>query len=166
MICQNMVWLTWPPPLFWTTLRMSSGMAARSLIRSSADLRAELGVLVDGAVEVGDVGLVVLVVVELHGRLVDVGFEGGVVVGQRGKFEGHGDSPVLDWIEFQGMWIEGAGRHRAFSDRFACRPGPSRCRAGDSRYDLRIITQAAIHRRLNRDRLVSRGGDLWGTNGG
>jgi hypothetical protein len=33
----------------------------------------------------------VLVVVELHGCLVDVGLEGGVVVGQRGKFVGHGD---------------------------------------------------------------------------
>ncbi len=52
-------------------------------------LLAELGVLLDGAVEVGDVGLVVLVVVELHGRLVDGGLEGGVVVGERGKFEGH-----------------------------------------------------------------------------
>ena len=56
-------------------------------------LLAELGVLFDGAVEVGDVGLVVLVVVELHGRLVDVGLEGGVVVGERGKFECHGISP-------------------------------------------------------------------------
>jgi hypothetical protein len=56
-------------------------------------LGAEVGVLLDGAVEVGDVGLVVLVVVELHGRLVDVGLEGGVVVGQRGKFVGHGGSP-------------------------------------------------------------------------
>ena len=46
-------------------------------------------VLVDGAVEVGDVGLVVLVVVQLHGRFVDVGLEGCVVVGKRGKFVGH-----------------------------------------------------------------------------
>ena len=38
-------------------------------------LAAEVGVLFDGAVEVGDVGLVVLVVVELHGRFVDVGLE-------------------------------------------------------------------------------------------
>ena len=56
---------------------------------------AEVGVLFDGAVEVGDVGLVVLVVVELHGRFVDVGLEGGVIVGQRGKFVGQGDSPVV-----------------------------------------------------------------------
>jgi hypothetical protein len=42
-------------------------------MRSSGVTFAELGVLLDGAVEVGDVGLVVLVVVELHGRLVDEG---------------------------------------------------------------------------------------------
>ncbi len=51
---------------------------------------AEFGVLLDRAVEVGDVGLVMLVVVELHGRFVDGGLESGVVVGKGGKFEGHG----------------------------------------------------------------------------
>jgi hypothetical protein len=68
MICQNMVWLTWPPPLLRTTPRMSSGMALRSLDEVFGGLCGELGVLVDGGVEVGDVGLVVLVVVQLHGR--------------------------------------------------------------------------------------------------
>src|ERR1039458_7737576 len=54
----------------------------------------QFGVLFDGGVQVGDVGLVVLVVVEFHGRLVDVGFEGGVVVGKRWNFKGHWDSSV------------------------------------------------------------------------
>ena len=36
MICQNMVWLTWPPPLLRTTVRTSSGTALRSLRSSSA----------------------------------------------------------------------------------------------------------------------------------
>ena len=85
MICQNMVWLTWPPPLLRTTPRMSSGIAARSLISSSALLGRQLGVLIDGAVEVGDVGLVMLVVMELHGRLVDGGLERVVVIGSGGS---------------------------------------------------------------------------------
>src|SRR6266702_5242747 len=50
---------------------------------------AEVGVLLDGAVEIGDIGLVMLVVVELHGRLVDGGFEGSIVVGKRWNFVGH-----------------------------------------------------------------------------
>jgi hypothetical protein len=40
--------------------------------------------LLDRAVKVGDVGLVVLVVVELHGRFVDIGFKRRIVIGQRG----------------------------------------------------------------------------------
>ena len=70
-------------------------------MRSSGDFVAEVGVLLDGAVEVGDVGLVVLVVVKLHGRFVDGGLEGGVVVGKRGKFVGHGSSPVVDEMRVQ-----------------------------------------------------------------
>ena len=66
------------------------GDGARCLSRSSGGFLAELGVLFDGAVQVGDIGLVVLVVVELHGRLVDGGLESGVVVRKRRKFEGHG----------------------------------------------------------------------------
>jgi hypothetical protein len=58
-------------------------------------LGTQFRVLVDGGVQVGDVGLVVLVVVELHGRLVDVGFEGGVVIRKRWNFKCHWDSPVL-----------------------------------------------------------------------
>jgi hypothetical protein len=46
-------------------------------------LFAQVGVLFDGAVEVGDVGLVVLVVVQLHRRFVDKRLEARVVIGQR-----------------------------------------------------------------------------------
>ncbi len=51
-------------------------------------LFADLGVLFDCTVEVGDVGLVVLVVVKLHGRFVDGRLKRRVIVGQRGKFVG------------------------------------------------------------------------------
>src|SRR5579863_5133813 len=49
MMFQNMVWLEWPPPLLRTTLRMSSGTALRSLMRSSTDLAARLGWLASAA---------------------------------------------------------------------------------------------------------------------
>jgi hypothetical protein len=52
-------------------------------------LGAEFGVLVDGSVKVGDVGLVMLVVMEFHGRLIDSGFEGGIVISKRRKFVSH-----------------------------------------------------------------------------
>ncbi len=58
-------------------------------------LFADLGVLLDRAVEIGDVGLVVLVVVKLHRRFVDEGLKRRVIVGQRGKFVGHSSSPVV-----------------------------------------------------------------------
>ena len=46
-------------------------------------LGGQIGVVGQGGVHVVDVGLVVLVVVELHGLGVDEGFERGVVVGKR-----------------------------------------------------------------------------------
>ena len=51
----------------------------------------QIGVVGQRAVDVGDVGLVVLVVVQLHGRCVDKGLERGVVVGKGCKFVSHGD---------------------------------------------------------------------------
>jgi hypothetical protein len=47
----------------------------------------------DRLVEIVDIGLVMLVVVELHGLRVDVRLQRIVGVGQRGDFEGHGVSP-------------------------------------------------------------------------
>ena len=40
----------------------------------------EVGVLLDGRIEIGDVGLVMLIVVQLHCGFVNVGLESGVVV--------------------------------------------------------------------------------------
>ena len=73
MICQNMVWLTWPPPLLRTTVRTSSGTAGQILQQIFGGfLEPKLGVLLDRAVQVGHVRLVVLVVMQLHRRFVDV----------------------------------------------------------------------------------------------
>ncbi len=47
---------------------------------------AEVGMLLDGAVERGDVGLVVLVVMQVHRLGVDVRLERGVIVGKRWNF--------------------------------------------------------------------------------
>ena len=49
--------------------------------------------LFNGAVEVGDVSLMMLVMVELHGCFVDGGGEGCVVVWECGEFKCHGVSP-------------------------------------------------------------------------
>jgi hypothetical protein len=51
-------------------------------------------VLLEGVVEVGDVGVVVLFVVEVHGLLVYVRFEGVVGVWQLRKLVGHFCSPL------------------------------------------------------------------------
>jgi DNA recombination protein RmuC len=85
---QNNVWLTWPPPLLRTTVRMSSGTAARSEISSPICL--QVGFSGDGVVEVGDVGLMVLGVVDFHRAGVDVGFERVVGVAEFGKGVCHG----------------------------------------------------------------------------
>ncbi len=53
-------------------------------------LLAQLGVLLHRAVQVRHVGLVMLVVVQLHRCFVDGGFESGVVVGKGREFKSHG----------------------------------------------------------------------------
>ena len=45
--------------------------------------------LFDATVQIGDVGLVVLVVVKLHGGFVDIGLKSSVVVRQRWYFVSH-----------------------------------------------------------------------------
>jgi hypothetical protein len=50
-------------------------------------------------------------VMELHGRLVDEGLEGGVVVRERGKFEGH--MGISCWV----MRCAGAGQGINESDQ-------------------------------------------------
>jgi hypothetical protein len=67
---------------------------------------------------------VVFVVVKLHGRFVDVGLKRRVVVGQRGKFVGHGISPVV---------VGYVSQERP--DRLVflrCGPGVARCICGGS----------------------------------
>ena len=58
-------------------------------MRSSAVFAFEVRFAGDGGVEVGDVGVVVLAMVDLHGLGVDDGFEGGGLIGQGRKREGH-----------------------------------------------------------------------------
>jgi hypothetical protein len=59
-ICQNIEWLACPPPLFLTAVLMSSGTESRSEMRTSTLPGVGLRVLLQGGVEVGDVGVVVL----------------------------------------------------------------------------------------------------------
>ena len=73
---------------------MSSGTLFRSLISSSAVLLRQFRVLLNRGVEIGDIGLVMLVVVQVHRRLVNVRLQGVVVVGQRGYFESHVNSSL------------------------------------------------------------------------
>ena len=73
MIFQNMEWLMWPPPLLRTAVRMFSGTMAQLLASSSSMvLPARSGGRFQRLVQVGDVGVVVLAVVDFHGHLVDV----------------------------------------------------------------------------------------------
>ena len=90
MSVQNSEWLAWPPPLLRTAVRIASGSAFRSSIRSSTLLRLQVGVLLERGVQVVDVGLVVLAVVDLHRLRVDVGLERVERVRQAGKLVRHG----------------------------------------------------------------------------
>ena len=78
MICQNMEWLTWPPPLLRTAVRMPSGTAFRSLDQVFERLAFEVGALLERLVEVVHIRGMVLVVMDFHRLRVDVGFEGVV----------------------------------------------------------------------------------------
>jgi len=55
----------------------------------------EFRMLFDGSVEVSYVGLVMLIVVEMHGLLVDVRLERGVIIGKRWNFVCQSVSPSL-----------------------------------------------------------------------
>src|SRR5579875_81416 len=65
------------------------GHAGQVLQQLFRGLLAELGVLLHRTVEVGDIGLVVLVVMQLHRRFVDGGLKRGIVVRQGRQFESH-----------------------------------------------------------------------------
>ena len=83
MISQNIVWLTWPPPLLRTAVRMSSGTVLMPFDQILDALALQLGVLLERRVEVVHVRRVVLVVVDLHRLFVDVRLQRVVVVGKR-----------------------------------------------------------------------------------
>src|SRR4051812_38579099 len=70
----------------------------------------EVGVLGDGCVEVGDVGVVVLAVVNFHGLLIDVGFEG--IGSERKWWEGiwhDGSFKLIRVTWLTGRWVSVAG---------------------------------------------------------
>ena len=94
MICQNSEWLAWPPPLFRTAVRIASGSASRFVDQLLDRLALVVGVVLQRGVQVGDVGRVVLVVVDLHRLGVDVRLQGPEVVRQGGQgVLGHGVAP-------------------------------------------------------------------------
>ena len=67
------------------------GQIAHQLFRR---LRSKLSVFVDRTVQVGHISLVMLVMVQLHRRLVDGRLEGGIVIGKGRKFKSHGSTPL------------------------------------------------------------------------
>ena len=93
MICQNIVWFTWPPPLLRTAVRMSSGTRVDAADQILGALLLQLGMLLQRGVQVVHVRRMMLVVVNLHRLLVDVRLERGVVVGQRRNCMRHCLSP-------------------------------------------------------------------------
>ena len=67
-------------------LRGDLGQIADQIVNG---LGGQLGVAGEGGVEVVDVGLMVLVVVDVHRLGVNERLKGGVVVGKRGEFVSH-----------------------------------------------------------------------------
>jgi hypothetical protein len=82
MIRQNIEWLACPPPLFLTAVRMSSGTDSISARSSSTLPLSASGCSFEGRVEVGYVGVVVFLAVEVHSLFVYVRLQGVVVVGK------------------------------------------------------------------------------------
>ncbi len=58
--------------IFWNIIQVAKQVFGRML--------RQVRVLFDGSIQVGDIGLMMLVMVELHGRFINVWFEGGVVI--------------------------------------------------------------------------------------
>ena len=89
MSSQNIVWLTWPPPLFRTAVRISSGTLLMPRTRSSTLLLLKVGRLLERRVQVVHIRRVMLVVMDPHRLLVDVRLEGVIGVWEWGYFVGH-----------------------------------------------------------------------------
>ena len=94
---QNSEWLAWPPPLFCTAVRMSAGTLEILRISFSMSQLSKLGAG-NGGVEIGDVGGVVLVMVDSHGLGIDMRLQSVVGVRQRRDLEGHVLLLVTGWL--------------------------------------------------------------------
>ena len=86
---QNMVWLEWPPPLLRTTVANVFGDRVQVADEVIHRFGGQFRVLGQRGIDVGDVGLVMLVVVQLHGLRIDERLERRVVVRKRCKFVCH-----------------------------------------------------------------------------
>ena len=69
---QKSEWLAWPPPLLRTAARISTGTRSSDAMSDSTARLSSSGFPGDGFVEVGDVGAVMLVMVDRHGERVNV----------------------------------------------------------------------------------------------
>ena len=94
MICQNIEWFAWPPPLLRTAVRMSSGTVLMCANQILDALRLQIGMLLERGIQVVDVGLMMLAVMNLHRLLVDVRFERVGRVRKRRKRVSHRTSSL------------------------------------------------------------------------
>jgi hypothetical protein len=81
MMVQNRLWLAWPPPL----LRTAGADVLRHLVDLAAEVFDAHGFPLGPrhrVVQIGDVGVVVLAMMNLHRHGVDVGFQRVVRIGQ------------------------------------------------------------------------------------
>src|ERR1700732_2308490 len=76
---QNSEWFQWPPPLLRTAARIFSGTLSRVF-----------RMCFQGLVEIGDVGAMMLVVMDFHRSSVNIRFKCVVRVRQGGHCKGHG----------------------------------------------------------------------------
>ena len=77
----------WPPPLLRTAVRMFSGTLSSCASSSSMERLCEVGVAFESFIQVGDVGVVMLVVMDFHGLRVDVRLERVERIRKRRKCE-------------------------------------------------------------------------------
>ena len=87
-IVQNSEWLACPPPLLRTAVRMFSGTLSNLAISDSIGWLPSVDAF-DGLVQVGDVGGMMLVVMDFHRLGVDVRFESVERIRQWRKFVSH-----------------------------------------------------------------------------
>ena len=95
MICQNIEWFAWPPPLFRTAVRMAFGHGVDVFQQVFDALGLQFGRLLQRGIQIGDVRVVMLPVVDFHRLLVDVRLERVGRVGQSWKRKSHETSSSL-----------------------------------------------------------------------